>query len=221
MKRNNLFMVAYIIFIIICVIVRLFGEFPQWQVIVAAITTTSWIFSLADFNYTAANEIHVISKNNLEFSESNIENIQNMLNAIDTLLDESKDGSPEATEKTNHYNCIKQSAVKCMEDYKKLKSDTKRYNLIANISAKIASVLTVVGFVAFFAIMSFDEFSKVFINRQDIMTVMAFVIILYTQYMSETSKEDRKKTKESAEQLINRWNALRETFELEASNHAD
>ena len=221
MKRNNLFMVAYIIFIFICVAVRLFAEFPQWQLIVVAITATSWIFSLADFNYTVANEIRIISKDNLEFSEPNIENIQKMLNAIDVILDNSKDGTPEATEKTNYYNCIRQSAVNCIEDYRKLKSGTKRNNLLASIAAKLASTLTVVGFVSFFAIMSFDKFSKVFINQQDIMTVTAFGLILFTQYKSEIAKEERKKYKESAEQLSNRWNELREAFELEVSSHAD
>lgn len=226
MKKNNLLMLAYITFIFICAIVRFFGDFPQWQVIVAAITATSWIFSLADFNYTAANELHSSSKEMLECAESSIENIQAMLNTIDVFLVENKSETENELlkakqEQADYYGRARECAINSLDAYEKMKSLAKKNNRTADTAGKVASALTVVGFVEFFSVLSFERFSKVFINSQDIMTVMAFGLILLTQYMAEVSKENRQKLRESADAINSGWNALRESFELEASHYAD
>lgn len=218
MKRNNLLMIAYIIFIFICVVVRLFEDFPQWQVLVAAITATSWVFSLADFNYTTANELHAMSKDTLTFTESNIDNIQGVLNKIDSFLSENTSELPKIEqEEINNYKVRVQNCIKSSE---KLKAEAEKSNCIANISGKMASAFTIVGFVGFFSILSFDKLSKMCTNSQDIMTVMAFGLILFTQYMGEISKEKREKQKEASDAIMNRWDTLRKSFELEVSHYA-
>lgn len=216
MKRNNCLMIAYIIFIFVCVVVRFFEEFPRWQVLVVAITATSWVFSLADFNYTTANELHAISKNTLTFIESNIDNIQVILNKID-LSENASELSKIMQEKINNY---KTSAQNCIGSFEKLKVEAEKSKHIANLSEKMASIFIIVGFVGFFSILSFDELSKMFTNSQDIMTVMAFGLILFTQYMGEISKENREKQKEASDAIRNRWERLRRNFELEVSNNA-
>ena len=226
MKRNNLLMIAYIIFIFICVVVRFLGEFPKWQVIVAAITATSWIFSLADFNYTVANELHTSSKEALECAETSIENIQAMLNTIDNFLRKNKGEAENELLKANqeqvdHYVRTRERATSCLGAYEKMESLAKKSSRLADIARKAASVLTVVGFVEFFSILSFERFSKVFIVSQDIMTVMAFGLILFTQYMGEVSKEKRQKYKKATDNINSGWKVLRKSFELEASHYAD
>lgn len=222
MKRNNLFMLAYIIFIFICVAVRFFGEFPQWQVLVVAITATSWVFSLADFNHTVASELHAISKDILESEEACIENIQGMINAIDALLMGNSDESESAEKKqADYYVHAKQEAEKCLNACERLKMQAKKSDCTADIAEKMTSILTVVAFIGFFSILSFEEILRIFINNQDIMTAMAFGLILYTQYLGERSAEKRKKQKETADAINNGWNALRKSLEMEVASHAD
>ena len=55
MKRNNIFMLAYIIFIFLCVEVKSFWDFPMWGKIIAAVTTASWLFAVSDCFSCAAN----------------------------------------------------------------------------------------------------------------------------------------------------------------------
>ena len=222
MKRNSLLMLAYIIFIFICAIVRLFGEFPRWQVLVAAITATSWIFSLADFNYAVTSELHAISKDILEYEESCIENIQGMIDIIDAFLTREK-GEPHEAErgKTEHYTRTKQEAEKCLTAFREMKTQAKRNNCFADVAGKWAAVLTIVGFVMFFSILSFEKIAQIFTKSQDIMTVMAFGLILFTQYMGEVSKGQREKQKEAADAVRNGWDSLHKSFELEVSHHAD
>ena len=44
MKRNNYFMIAYMLFIGVCIIARVFVEFESWGRLVAAVTCSSWFF---------------------------------------------------------------------------------------------------------------------------------------------------------------------------------
>ena len=226
MKRNNLFMMAYIIFIFICAIVRLFGEFSHWQVIVAAITATSWIFALADFNHTAGSELNAISKVTLECAESSIENIQEMLTTINAFLNKNQTKAENELvrtkqEQVNHYVRTKEQVIKCLGNYEEMEFTAKKYSRVANISSRLAGTLTVVGFIGFFSILCFEGFSKIIISSQDIMTVMSFGIILLTQYMGDLSKEKRQKYKETTKNMDKGWKALKKSFELEVSKYAD
>lgn len=226
MKRNNLLMLAYIIFIFICATVRFLGEFPQWQAIVAAITATSWVFSLADFDYTVANELHEISKDALKFSEFGIKRVQGLLKTAENFLSENKDkGNDELSEMEQEqrilYANTRQRGEACIKSYREIEATAKKSNHTADIAEKGASILTVVGFIGFFSIISFEGISKIFINSQDIMTVMAFGLILFTQYMDEASKKKRKKFQESTNAVNDNWNALKKSFDLEASHYAD
>lgn len=226
MKRNNLLMLAYIIFIFICAIVRLFGEFPRWQVLVAAITATSWVFSLADFDYTVANELHKISKDALKFSEVGINHVQGLLKAVENFLSENKDKrndklSEMEQEQRTLYDNIRQKGEGCIKSYREIEATARKNNHTADIAEKGASILTAVGFIGFFSIISFEGISKIFINSQDIMTVMAFGLILFTQYMDEASKKKRKKFQESINAVNENWNALQKIFDSEASHYAD
>ena len=48
MKRNNMFMLAYIAFIFIAVWTKPIYDSSIWNRIVGAVTVTSWLFALAD-----------------------------------------------------------------------------------------------------------------------------------------------------------------------------
>ena len=49
MKRNNLFMLSYIVFIFISFVVRIFCEYPMWSTLVVSISVSSGIFAFADY----------------------------------------------------------------------------------------------------------------------------------------------------------------------------
>ena len=48
MKRNNWFMIAYILFLIIASVVRYFYNYPMWNSLVLAVTVSSSILSFAE-----------------------------------------------------------------------------------------------------------------------------------------------------------------------------
>lgn len=48
MKRNNIFMFAYIVFVFLCSLIKPFYDFPMWSRIVVAVTVASWVFAISD-----------------------------------------------------------------------------------------------------------------------------------------------------------------------------
>ena len=48
MKRSNIFILAYIAFIMISAIISNFYDYPMWHRIVVAVTSISWMLSLSD-----------------------------------------------------------------------------------------------------------------------------------------------------------------------------
>lgn len=221
---NNSLMIAYIISIFICVFVRLFGEYPMWPTLVAAITTTSWMISLADSNYAVATECRKYSEDVLMYAEAATMDIQRILDAIDKLLvgnDSGIDSTQAGQEHLEHYSDTKKDVLHYLEQHQEIELKAHKILHYAGISEKIDVLLTVVGFVAFFAVLAFEQISKKLIDRQDIMTVMAFGLILLTQYVAAYSKEKRKQAQESYNRFMDGWTALRKSFESEVLHHAD
>jgi hypothetical protein len=48
MKRKDIFILAYIVFIFLSAIIRQFIDFPMWNKIVVAVTAVSWMIALSD-----------------------------------------------------------------------------------------------------------------------------------------------------------------------------
>ena len=55
----------------------------------------------------------------------------------------------------------------------------------------------------------------------DEMTVWAFAIILFTQYMETSLEERREKKKQESQKIVNALDALRKKFESEVKYNAD
>lgn len=226
MKRNSSFMLAYIIFLAVCVVIRSFVEFPLWPALVAAITTASWIIALADFKYTIASELHLASKETSELAEAAIEDIQRILNTIDRILAENEnikkeELAPADQKRIEYCEKTKTKVLDSLENYKKRKLAIRNLKDRADKREKQGKVLTVVGFVAFFIILAFEPITKWFIDDQDVMTVGAFAIILYTQHEDEAIKEKRKNIRVFYDELNSEQEALRKSFELEVLHRAD
>lgn len=224
MKRNNSLMIAYIIFVFISATVRFFGEYPMWRTLVAAITTTSWMISLADFYYATAIELRISSKEDLRYAEAAILDIQGMLDAIEKILvkNENRINSTQTSqENMAHYVDMKNGGLHFLEKHQKIRSMAEKDKNRSDIDEKIAAFFAVAGFIAFFMILAFEQISTMFIDQQDIMTVMAFGIILLTQYTDAYSKEKRKRTQESHDILIGGWEVLRKGYESEVLHYAD
>lgn len=86
MKRNNLFMFSYIVFIFVCVVVRVFCEYPMWNTLIAAISFSSGMFAVADFFSGRASAELEASKVTKKLFDQTEKIISAQLKKVDTEL---------------------------------------------------------------------------------------------------------------------------------------
>ena len=166
-------MVAYIIFLCICggyyIVSGIFKlEFPVWQRVVAAATIASYFFSLCS-----------VYKVTVKMAKRNLDNIldQNMLYKK-ILQKEKKLHTDEGklTKIAEYINCLltenQQDAAKAQNEIDK--------------AGKTVFWLEVAGFLAFFCILSFDGIYAFVAKSLDWYTLLAFIIMLFVEYMEST-----------------------------------
>lgn len=190
MKRNNMFMLSYTIFIFVAFIVKLCWNFPMWTPIVTAITVASCIFSCADIaniiavEYTndvkdftpllddAIEKCEGIEKYYSKY-EAQFASMSNFPNEMATILLECPDVVADA----------KQQLVKVIHRLSLENNLSKFCNWITN-------PLIMAGFLSFFCTITFEPISKMLVPVQDYLTVFAFGVMMSTQYFGNTIKEE-------------------------------
>lgn len=189
MKRNNIFMWAYIVAIIFCMGIKSFIDYSMWKPIVLAVTVSSMFFSLEDlfssiyrtleescnhadrliFEVTQLlNEeyavISKIDKKKKMFAESNhtYENTQELYNKLKSPVDK-----------------VKSTVENYAQKYTSIKGNLKAYRIITIVFAFL-------GYLVLFCILFFSQFIQLSTIFQEQLTVLSFAIILITQQINES-----------------------------------
>ena len=213
MKRNNLFFLSYIIFIFVCATVRIFWDFPLWSAIVAAITTASCIFAVADIAGVVAIEYANDVGTYMPLLESALKTCEELEKII--IIH-------RAEVLQNKINDSK--AVDIIMDGSKILGDTKQQLtcIIKGVKSKektaerckwIESPLIVCGHLAFFCIISFAILNDFFASIQDYLTVFAFGMIMVTQYFSNHVKEEHIELEENYKKTNMLLKDVRQSFQ--------
>ena len=225
MKRNNLFFVAYVLLIFICVIVKAFWDFPLWNTIVAAITVASLLLSMADLLKSQSTKQHEILIAQDDYTESATDEIEMIKKAI-IIRQKQGDSFHESLfyskeDNDSYHNSQMNLATHIEENLKKTQDRIKRYKKIIRINNCISSVLYVLGFLALFCIICFDPISSFFSSYQDVLTVLAFGTILLTQLYEDVMNDRYKTIIERNNNSLNMLDAIRKNYEDEVIHNAD
>ena len=226
MKRNNLLMLSYIIFIFIALVVRWFWDFPLWPTLVVAIAVASALLTLAEFNQMYATEELALCDILIDGSAEAIHRGLKMVEGQVTFLNKYKDyhssSENDALQKRiNYFKRSKESALRCIDSFKKVQADMEKSKRLAVIAEKVASILTVLSFVSFFIILTFEPIASHLTKNQDVLTVLAFGTVLWSQYLREKLKGQQNKAKASYEAINDGWKILQEGLEREVKTDAD
>ena len=191
-KRNNFFMCAYIVFIILCVILRIFIDFPLWNSIVLAITTSSILFAFEDLFMSLSQSL----SNSVDIAESFIaeahENVVKDLSFFAKMDEQVK--LHEYTENDiSELQCgLNPAKIKVQEmnqfinNFEKSTSNKKRTQ---NRCKKIANIFAFLGFFCLLSTMIITSLTTVPMLLQEIFTVLPFAVILITQQIKNIGAE--------------------------------
>ena len=185
MKRNNLFMLAYIIFIFVSSWLRVVYDYPMWPKLVAAITIASFFLIISDLVYS-------LIKNTYENMQTETEYIAVIQEEFGAMQKYAQEYLKEKVDKIDEIKKVKiEETIESMDG--KLKSIRERAKNIINYCEKykiVADTFTVLGFLSFFFILVFETVSSFIIGILDLITVLSFGFVLLTQYFSEKQIND-------------------------------
>jgi len=213
MNKNNLFLIAFIIYIMICGIIRCFWEYPLWPEVVAAVTTASWIFAFADLFYSSSKLSSSLVEACIDFPDLSNGYNQKIKRDIDICLNSSQpcidsDLIKHLASCKNDFIDIEEKTKKLSETIRKEKKEAQKYEVIGH-------VCTVVGFLTLLCIMTFEPISAYFVDKQELMTVCAFGLILFTQLREETKEKQTQKIRGDVKWMLDSLEPLQKSFETE------
>ena len=242
MKRNTIFMWAYITFIMLSIVFRLFTNYTLWQPTVIAVSISCVFFAVEDL---------LISVYKLYCADSSIEDkfVQQAeaLNKQDIALLSEAESQEKATTNEQHPD------VSIVEQYAKTKAlvaemttliDTVKKNvekkrLIASHLKKWADIIAYIGFLCLFCLLVLSSYISFPELLQDVITIIPFLLVLIIRQLdsifSERTKKEliasrdaikyaveaSKSLKEYKEKYDYLIDLIRETSETAATTNAD
>ena len=225
MKRNRLFLGAYIVFIFFCAIVKCFWDFPLWNAFVVAVTTASGILALADLFYIQGKHWKANAEEQYRSSEEallEVELINNALSKRLRQLNNSNDNTLHSKEDDiAHYKNAQDSALGFQKQYLLLKSDACNQKTTAKAIEICSNVFTILGYLSLFSILIFEPLASVLFAFSDMITICSFGIILLTQLIDDICEERLNKLVQQYTNLRNALDALRKNYETEVKYNAN
>ena len=216
MKRNNLFMLAYIIFIFVSSWLRVVYDYPMWPKLVAAITIASFFLIISDLVYS-------LIKNTYENMQTETEYIAVIQEEFSAMQKYAQEYLKEKVDKIDEIKKVKiEETIESMDG--KLKSIRERAKNIINYCEKykiVADTFTVLGFLSFFFILVFETVSSFIIRILDLITVLSFGFVLLTQYFSEKHRNDIAEVVADYTDIKNSIMALKNYYQQEVLHNAD
>lgn len=201
-KPQKPLMLAYIVFLIICIVFYPVSEildlnFSRWDNIIVAATIASYAFTLS----TMPKLILRLENTHLSY----IKEDSNILKKIQKKVNESFNETESSNELIEEIN----SEIKTNDnDIEKCEKAIKR-------CTKISFWLDTIGFIIFFCILTFDWLYSRFAKSQEIYTLCAFIIIMIVEYF-ETTKVANYECK--YKELISKKTELLELLEYKSKN---
>lgn len=210
MKKGNLFLLAYILFIYISIFIRIKTDYPIWNSIVLAISISSIFFSYETLLSSLCSELEMLTNN----SDDLISRIENT-NASDfKSIEEIKmiyaSYNLDCTNLGEIEKCLVNENKKSNEikqENKKKKSEIKIFKIISNC-------FTFLGFLSLLVIMAFSEQTIWLTKYQDIISAFSFVLILSTSLIDEIVSKKREEIFSQSREIIFQHEKSSKYFDL-------
>ena len=209
MKRTNIFMLAYIVFIFLCAWIKPIYDFPMWERIVIAITTASWAFAISD----CCLSISSLQKEIYETHNPLVDTARFRINQIKEHILKRQSEEPD------------ESAIEIVDSCKKrcenLLGVISKMNKTSKIFEIVSIVITFFAFLLFLCTLSFDPVYNFFFVRQEGFTVLSFGMILLAQFLTNIGSDYINNIKKEFAAILNGWEALLHSYETEEKHNAD
>ncbi len=196
MKRHNLLLLVYVAFVFICLLAKSFLEYESWNHVVGAVAISSALLAFADF-------FNIYSKAFMETCDSaerfikerrnKIEAEKNVLKDMNEKLVLLKNRGIDMTEQVAVNDRIENTICEGIKILDGFGEETRKKRKKQKNYAFYSDILTFLAFLSFLCIIAFSPAFLLMGEAQNIVSVLAFFVILCSQYMNSVYAENHKK----------------------------
>ena len=191
MKRNNIFMWAYISFIIFSALLRMFVEFSLWSPIVLAITVSSVFFALEDmyasFYHSLKDSIDIVD-NYLSEERKKYDREMRYVAKLGRAISLYEDSIQDIMSKDS-YESLRDSYHKAYDLIGSLEKDNEEKRNKLKTYKKATNICAYFGFLCLFFTLIIASSLPVPEIVQEILTVVPFALILITRQINDIFDE--------------------------------
>lgn len=210
MKKGNLFLLAYILFICISIFIRIKTDYPIWNSLVLAISISSIFFSYETLFSSSCSELERLANNS-----DDLISIMEKTNASDfKSIEEIK-----MIYASYNLDCTNLGEIeKCLVNENKINNELKQENKKMKSKMKVFKIIsncfTFLGFLSLLVIMAFSEQTIWLTTYQDIISAFSFVFILSTSLIDDLASKNREKIFSQSREIIFKQEKSSKYFDL-------
>lgn len=212
-KRNNLILFSFLVFAIICLLVRSFVEFETWDYVVIAVAISSAFLTYADFFAIYANA-YAESYARDEKLVANITRMNNeekeIIKSLRCKLDDLKQLGEDVSQEEHNFKGTAEYFQTVDEISEEITKEANNKRSKQKSFSFRAMLLTFLAFLSFLCIITFTGFADIINKAGDIIAVMSFVVVLSSQYVNTIFAEKNEKERLHYEQVLSSHTAARE-----------
>lgn len=188
MKRNSIFMWAYISFIMISALFRVFNEFSLWKPIVLAITVSSIFFALEDLFASRCRSLmefsNILNTFLLEARKKYNANMELVAKMDDKIL-MLKDSHYNLTDTISLFQAMKEQLHELNESFCSRQRENEEREIRLKQYEKMEILWTYLGFLCLFCTLIVATKFTISNTAQEILTAITFAVILTTHQLDD------------------------------------
>lgn len=215
MKRNNMFMLSYIVFIFICFAIRTYCDYPMWNTLVVAISFASGVFAFADFfsgKASAELDASLVTKDLYLRTGKSLSHQKNVIDACILKLSlRENDVEDEASLK--YYKGLRNKLEEESVEHSRIREMYEKGQILYKRHCRCSNCLNFIGYLSFFIILVFQSVSNLLSPSLELLSVFSFGLISLTQYMANQAEEKLNKQKKDAARICDVVNECKEALD--------
>lgn len=215
MDRYRIFMLSYIAFMITSIIIKSFCDYRLWNNIVVAVTISGVLFAYAEMFKTIYEDCKRIKDKRGEYFDSMLKKSKNINTIITNILSRGLNSEDE-----QHYKCELAINQENIEHLKKMK-EINHNNKVVKLSNIMYLLFLFLAFFLLLCIIVFEPLAQKLIKVQNYATVIAFILILSTPFLSDLIRWINRKSDDLEKKLEDSTVAIEDFYKKELEHHAN
>lgn len=223
LKRNNIFMLAYITFMLLSVIIRMFLDYALWEPLILAISVSSIFFAADGFCNSVVQSIKNtcdLASEYIAESKRNCHKDALFLEKIEKIRKTYQGNASELPEVVLSHESLDDMHAQMVQGIEQFEADVSSRRTTQKKFEVWANSLAFVGFLVLFIILIIEPYISLPSIVQEMISVVSFAIVLFSQLIDGIADERIKNDINNRKEAIRRQNEVRNVLE-EASKKID